>query len=51
MALNFYALLFYLLFIISILVRIKKEEEELIDKFGDEYLRYKKEVGMLFPGV
>ncbi len=51
MALNFYALLFYLLFIISILVRIKKEEEELIDKFGDEYLRYKEEVGMLFPGV
>jgi len=49
MAWNFYALLFYVLFIISLLVRIRKEEEELIGKFGDDYLRYKEEVGMLFP--
>lgn len=49
MAGNFYALLFFVLFIISLMIRIKKEEEELISKFGDEYLRYKEEVGMLLP--
>lgn len=49
MALNLYALLFFILFIIAVLVRIKKEEEELITKFGDEYKRYRDEVPMLMP--
>ncbi|HTX61742.1 MAG TPA: isoprenylcysteine carboxylmethyltransferase family protein [Methanobacterium sp.] len=49
MAGNIYALLFFMLFIISIWIRIKKEEEELIKKFGDEYGIYMEEVPMLLP--
>jgi len=49
MALNLYTLLFFILFIIAVLVRIRKEEEELIAKFGDEYKRYRDEVPLLMP--
>ncbi len=48
-ALNVYALLFYILFIIAVIIRIKKEEKKLIDKFGDEYKVYREEVPMLLP--
>jgi protein-S-isoprenylcysteine O-methyltransferase Ste14 len=46
---NFYSLIFTILFIISLLIRIRKEEEELITKFGDEYIKYKKETSAMFP--
>lgn len=49
MAWNLYALLFFILFIIALLFRIKKEEKELIAKFGDKYRRYREEVPILLP--
>lgn len=49
MAWNLYALLFYVLFVTAVLIRIKKEEKELITKFGDEYRSYREEVPMLVP--
>lgn len=49
MAWNLYTLLFYVLFIVAVIIRIKKEEEQLITKFGDEYGKYGEEVAMLFP--
>ena len=44
---NSYGLLLYILIIITFTVRIKKEEKELIIKFGEEYTKYKKEIQML----
>lgn len=49
MALNILGTVFYFLFIISIHVRIKKEENELIHKFGSEYIKYKDNVPKLIP--
>jgi len=46
---NIYGLLFYILLLISIRIRIKKEEKELIAKFGVEYEKYKKITPMLIP--
>lgn len=46
---NLYSLLFFVLFIIALLVRIRKEEEQLIIKFGEEYKGYKEKMPMLFP--
>lgn len=46
---NLYSLIFAILFIISLFIRIRKEEKELIAKFGDKYQRYKKETPALFP--
>ncbi len=46
---NLYGLLFYILALIAFAVRIKKEEKELIIKFGDEYKKYKEETPMLIP--
>ena len=46
---NLYGLLFFVLFLIALIIRIKKEEKELIAKFNNEYERYKKETPMLLP--
>lgn len=46
---NLYGLLFLILTLISLIVRIKKEETELIAKFGEEYKKYKKETPMIIP--
>ncbi len=46
---NLYGLLLYILVIIAFTVRIKKEEKELIIKFGNEYIKYKEEIPMLIP--
>jgi protein-S-isoprenylcysteine O-methyltransferase Ste14 len=47
--LNFWILIPALFVIIGIYPTAKAEEKVLIEQFGDEYLDYKKEVGMLFP--
>ena len=46
---NLYGLLFLILTVIALMIRIKKEERELIIKFGAEYEKYKKETPMLIP--
>ncbi len=49
MAWNLYSLLFYALFVSAVIIRIRKEEEDLITKFGGEYRSYREEVPMLLP--
>ncbi len=49
MAWNLYAWFFYVLFVISVIIRFKKEEKELIAKFGAEYRIYMEEVPAIFP--
>lgn len=34
-----------------LLVRLPKEEEKLIERFGDEYRQYMKRTGRLLPGL
>ena len=46
---NIYGLLFYILAIIAFIIRIKKEESELIIKFGAKYEEYKEKTPMLLP--
>lgn len=46
---NLYGLIFFILFLISLKIRIIKEEKELILKFGDEYKKYAEKVPMLIP--
>lgn len=46
---NLYGLLLYVLFLIALLIRIKKEENGLIAKFGGKYEKYKEETAMLIP--
>lgn len=46
---NLYGLLFFILTLVAIIIRIKKEENELIVKFGIEYLKYMKETPMIIP--
>lgn len=46
---NIYGLLFYILLLISIRIRIIKEENELIAKFKEKYENYIKETPMLIP--
>ena len=46
---NFYGLLFFILIVIALGIRIKKEENELITKFGPKYENYAKETPMLIP--
>jgi protein-S-isoprenylcysteine O-methyltransferase Ste14 len=45
---NLYGLLFLILALMAI-IRIRKEENELIAKFGEKYEKYKKETPMLIP--
>jgi len=44
---NLYGVLFFILVIIALGIRIKKEERELITKFGEEYKEYSKETPLL----
>ena len=46
---NLYGLLFLILTVIALIIRIRKEEIELIAKFGEEYKKYKKETPMIIP--
>lgn len=46
---NLYSVLFFILALIAVRVRIRKEEIELIAKFGEKYVKYKKETPMLIP--
>jgi len=48
---NLYGLLFLILTVIALIIRIRKEEIELIDKFGEKYKKYKKETPMIIPKV
>ena len=36
---------------VALIIRIRKEEIELIAKFGEEYKKYKKETPMIIPKV
>lgn len=46
---NLYGLLFFILTLLALIIRIRKEERELIAKFGNEYLKYIKETPMIIP--
>jgi len=46
---NLYGLLFLILSLVAFVTRIKKEERELITKFGEEYEEYAKETPLLIP--
>ena len=46
---NLYGLLFFILFLIALRIRIRKEESELVAKFGEEYEKYIKETPMIIP--
>jgi len=48
---NWYGLLFFVLFILGLVIRIKKEEKELITKFGDEYWEYMQTTPRLIPKI
>ena len=36
---------------VYILIAIGHEERDLVDLFGDDYARYRRSTGMLFPGL
>jgi len=46
---NLYGLLFFILSLVAFVIRMKKEERELITKFGEEYKEYVKETSLLIP--
>lgn len=46
---NLYGLLFFILSLVAFVTRIKKEERELITRFGEEYKQYAKETSLLIP--
>jgi len=46
---NLYGLLFFILSLVAFVTRIKKEERELITRFGEEYKQYAKETPQLIP--
>jgi protein-S-isoprenylcysteine O-methyltransferase Ste14 len=46
---DLYGLLFFIWTVLALIIRIKKEEKELIAKFGNEYLKYIKETPMIIP--
>jgi protein-S-isoprenylcysteine O-methyltransferase Ste14 len=48
---NFLFLILLILIIPGIFRRIKKEEEMMMDQFGEEYLDYMKRTGRIFPKV
>ncbi|MFA0834075.1 MAG: isoprenylcysteine carboxylmethyltransferase family protein [Methanobacterium formicicum] len=48
---NLWGLIFFILFIAGLIIRMKKEEKELILKFGEEYIEYINKTPRLFPRV
>jgi protein-S-isoprenylcysteine O-methyltransferase Ste14 len=48
---NVLGLLFFIFFIAGLIIRMKKEEKELILKFGEEYIEYMNNTPRLFPRV
>jgi protein-S-isoprenylcysteine O-methyltransferase Ste14 len=46
---SLYSFAFFVLFIIALGIRIRKEERELITKFGEEYKEYVEETSLLIP--
>ncbi len=46
---NYAALALILMVVISLLLRVPKEEKMMIEKFGDEYRAYMKKTGRFFP--
>ncbi len=48
---NLLGLIFFILFIAGLIIRMKKEEKELILKFGEEYIKYMNNTPRLFPRV
>lgn len=48
---NSYGLLFFIINLVAVMIRIRKEESELIAKFGEEYERYRNDTPMLIPGL
>jgi protein-S-isoprenylcysteine O-methyltransferase Ste14 len=46
---NLYGFLFFILVLMALIIRIRKEEMELAAKFGEEYKKYKKETPMIIP--
>jgi protein-S-isoprenylcysteine O-methyltransferase Ste14 len=48
---NVLGLIFFILFIAGLIIRMKKEEGELILKFGEEYIEYMNNTPRLFPRV
>jgi protein-S-isoprenylcysteine O-methyltransferase Ste14 len=48
---NVIGLIFFILFIAGLIIRMKKEEKELILKFGEEYIEYMNNTPRLFPRV
>ena len=46
---NLYGLLFFILSLSAFVTRIKKEEGELITRFGEEYKEYAKKTSLLVP--
>ena len=48
---NWYGLIFLMALVGGLIIRIKKEENNLIIKFGDEYQEYMEKTGMLIPKI
>ncbi|MFW9797387.1 MAG: isoprenylcysteine carboxylmethyltransferase family protein [Candidatus Thorarchaeota archaeon] len=48
---NFLFLILLMLLIPGVYRRMKKEEEMMVDQFGDEYLDYMKRTGRIFPKI
>ncbi len=48
---NWYGLIFLMALVGGLVIRIKKEENNLLIKFGDKYRGYMKKTGMLIPKI
>lgn len=48
---NWFILLMSLLGFIVLLIRIPKEENKLVEKFGESYIEYRKSTGMFLPKI
>jgi protein-S-isoprenylcysteine O-methyltransferase Ste14 len=48
---NFYGFLFFILSVVALALRIKKEEQKLVIKFGEDYKEYAARTPALLPGL